>query len=92
MDPTRRRLQPQPQVLSRSLGEEVVLLDLASGTYFGLNPVGARLWQLALQGEDLESALTLLESEFDVEPQALREDVERLLGELVAAGVAKVTG
>jgi hypothetical protein len=34
------------QVMARRVGNETVLLDLASGTYFGLDPVGARIWQL----------------------------------------------
>ena len=29
-----------PQVMARTVGDETVILDLASGTYFGLDPVG----------------------------------------------------
>ena len=29
------------QVMARTVGDETVILDLASGTYFGLDPIGA---------------------------------------------------
>ena len=32
-----------PQAMARTVGDETVILDLASGTYFGLDPVGARM-------------------------------------------------
>ena len=39
------------------VGDETVILDLASGTYFGLDPVGARIWALMGEGKTLaESA------------------------------------
>ncbi|MBK9987508.1 MAG: hypothetical protein IPP21_11335 [Betaproteobacteria bacterium] len=31
------------QVMARTVGDETVILDLASGTYFGLDPVGAHV-------------------------------------------------
>ena len=31
------------QVMSRQVGDETVILDLGSGMYFGLDPVGARI-------------------------------------------------
>ncbi len=34
------RLSVPPQVMSRMVGDETVLLDLASGVYFGLDGVG----------------------------------------------------
>ena len=33
-------------VLFQDLGEEVVLLEVESGQYYGLNEVGARMWSL----------------------------------------------
>ena len=47
MSPTRVELRDE--VAFRELNGEGVLLDLVSGTYFGLNEVGARLWTLLSQ-------------------------------------------
>jgi len=38
------RVTVPPHVIARRVGEDTVILDLASGTYFGLDPVGARIW------------------------------------------------
>ena len=39
--------------MGRVVGSEIVLLDLTSGTYFGLDAVGARIWQLIAAGQSL---------------------------------------
>ena len=72
-------------VLARDVGEETVILDLASGTYFGLNPVGARMWQLMREGKSLGEICAAVESEY----QATRGEIERDLAKLVADLAAK---
>ncbi|QLQ25673.1 MAG: PqqD family protein [Dechloromonas sp.] len=75
------------QVMARTVGDETVILDLASGTYFGLDPVGARIWQLLGEGRTLaETCATMLE-EYDVESEQLEKDVLRLGGELLERGL-----
>ena len=70
------------QVMARTVGDETVILDLASGTYFGLDPVGARIWQLLGEGSTLaETCATMLE-EYDVTLEQLQADVIRLASEL----------
>ncbi len=41
-----------PDVVFRDLDGEAVILDLVSGTYFGLNEVGTRVWRLVDEGRD----------------------------------------
>jgi hypothetical protein len=74
-------------VMARQVGDETVILDLATGTYFGLDPVGARLWQLISEGTSLEHACELLLDEFDVEREQLVSDITRLAEELIAKGL-----
>jgi hypothetical protein len=62
-----------PQVMARQVGEETVILDLASGTYFGLDPVGARIWTLLGEGKTLAQVCDVMQEEFDVS----RADIER---------------
>ena len=40
------RFTVSSQAISRAVGDETVILDLESGAYFGLDPVGAQLWAL----------------------------------------------
>jgi hypothetical protein len=78
------------QVLFRQLQDEAVLLDLKSGTYFGLNDVGARVWQLILEDGRLSRVLDVLVEEYTVERHVAERDLLSLVGELVDRKLADV--
>jgi Coenzyme PQQ synthesis protein D (PqqD) len=69
-------------VLFQKLNEEMVLLDMHSGLYFGLNAVGARAWELLIEGLTLRGAEQQLLVEFEVAPEVLRADLEAWLAAL----------
>ena len=73
------------QVMARTVGAETVILDLASGTYFGLDPIGARIWHLLGEGRTLAQACDAMQASHDVS----REDIERDVIALVEALQAK---
>ena len=66
-------------VVAREVGGEMMLMDLESGTYFGLDPVGMRIWQLLEEGQSTAQMLEQLEREFDVTPEQLGQDISTLL-------------
>lgn len=66
------------QVMARQVGNETVILDLGSGTYFGLDPVGARIWQLMTEGKTLGEICDTLLDEYDVTREALEKDLTDL--------------
>jgi len=76
-------------VVAREVGEETMLLDLASGTYFGLDAVGGRFWQLLEEGKTPAGARDAMLAEFDVTPEQLDRDLEAFLADLVANGLVK---
>jgi hypothetical protein len=84
------RVALSEEVAFREMSGEGVLLDLASGTYFGLNQVGARLWALLAQDDSLDHATAALEREYAVSPEQLRVDVERLLQQMQAKGLVQI--
>ena len=75
------------QVMARQVGDETVILDLASGTYFGLDPVGARVWQLMGEGKALSEICDTMLDEYDVTRDALERDVIELARGLDAQGL-----
>jgi len=77
------------EVVTREVGGEVMLLDLASGTYFGLNAVGGRFWQLLEDGKSPAEAREALLTEYDVSAEVLDADLEALLQELSANGLVQ---
>lgn len=78
------------QVLFRQLDQEAVLLDLKSGTYFGLNDVGARMWALIVSGQSLSHIVDALEAEYDGGRADIERDLLELASQLVAKGLASV--
>jgi hypothetical protein len=75
------------QVMARTVGDETVILDLASGTYFGLDPVGARIWALMGEGATLAEICATMLEEYEVEREQLEADVLRLAAELLERGL-----
>ena len=75
------------QVIARQVGEETVMLDLANGTYFSLDPVGARIWQLLGEGKTLAEICEVMMAEYDVAGDEIERDVLSLAEELTARGL-----
>lgn len=63
------------EVLSRVLDGEAVLLHLGSGTYFGMNEVATRAWELIVAGTTFAALCQTLEAEFEVSPDVLEKDL-----------------
>jgi hypothetical protein len=80
-----------PDQVSSELHQESVILDLKSGMYFGLNPVGARIWQLVQQPASVDAIIQTILDEYDVAPAQCEADVMQLLGKLDEAGLISTT-
>jgi hypothetical protein len=80
-------------VLFQPVADGGVLLDTQTEVYFGLNSVGARIWELLPRHATIESLCEGLAREFPAVPQdVLRVDVEELLGDLVGHGLLETPG
>lgn len=85
------RVRLKPEVLFQDLQGEAVLLDLQSGTYFGLNPLGTRIWQLFAEHETLSALAAALTDEYDVAPERCAADLLELIGDLAQRGLIDLT-
>ena len=84
------RVQPSPQAMLQITGDEAILLDLRSEHYFGLDPVGTRLWQLLSVDPELGAAHGALLAEYDVTAERLEQDLLALVAQLADAGLVTV--
>ena len=73
----------------RDLHGEAVILDLGSGTYFGLNAVGTRIWQLIERHGELKAVFEELCREYDAAPDELERDLLELVARLIDAGLVE---
>ncbi|MGE5155684.1 MAG: PqqD family protein [Bdellovibrio bacteriovorus] len=84
------RISIPPEVMARTVGDEAVILDLASGTYYGLDPVGARIWELLGEGKTLGEVCDRLLEEYEVTREELERDTLRLAQELLDQGLIAI--
>jgi coenzyme PQQ synthesis protein D (PqqD) len=86
----RDRAAAPAHVLVRVLDQESVLLNLETEQYFGLDETGTRMWQLVTTSPNIDTAYEALLTEYDVQPEMLRENLTELLGHLVEHGLLQV--
>ena len=84
------RFSISDEVLSQEVNGETVLLDLDGESYFGLNEVGTRVWQLLKDELNIGLVLDTLDGEYDVSREQLESDVAKLLGSLEESGLIKL--
>jgi hypothetical protein len=77
-------------VVEADIDGERLLLAPSTFAYFGLNDVGARVWDLiGVHGKELDDILDALIAEFDVDRETCRRDVEEFLQAAVQAGTVQ---
>lgn len=81
------RVSKPAQVITRPLDGELVLLNLDTETYFGLDEVGTRMWEVVSSSPSVEAALEQLVTEYDTDEATLRHDLQALLSQLVESGL-----
>jgi hypothetical protein len=77
-------LNPSSDAVESAVGDETVILHLKSGTYFGLDPMGTRIWAMLKEGVGPADICTRLTEEFDVGRDVVMADARRFLSELKA--------
>jgi PqqD family protein of HPr-rel-A system len=69
---------------------ETVILDVTSGQYFALNPVGSAIWQHLQGGCTVSTLCKHLREEYDVTPERCEADVTALLDQLAERGLIRL--
>jgi hypothetical protein len=84
------RVNTAPDVMLRIIGEEAVILNLKSELYLGLDPIGTRMWIVLHGAPSIQAAYELLLAEFEVEPERLRRDLDKLLEQMLEQGLIEL--
>ena len=74
-------------VISQSVANETVLLDLDQGAYFGLDAIGTRMVELLRTQPDHAAVVEVLAGEYDAPRPTLRRDLEALIQRLEESGL-----
>ena len=71
--------KPNPNVLFRRLGDDIVVFHLTSDRFYELNGTAARFWELLAAGHTVSDANRQMLDEFAVDPDQLASETETLL-------------
>jgi hypothetical protein len=77
--------------VSTVLDDETVILHLEDGVYYGLDPVGTRIWQLLQEPRPVAEIRDRIVEEFDVDPERCARDLDALLGDLAERRLIEVS-
>ena len=80
------RIDPN-KVVWRNLDGEVIILDIDSGHYYGLNKTGSLIWNLFAQDKTLQEAIEKLSDQFKISKKAALEDTSELIATLQKEGL-----
>jgi Coenzyme PQQ synthesis protein D (PqqD) len=76
-----------PSVISESIDGEVVVIHLATGTYYSLRGTAARIWDVAASGRTTDEVAKDLAASFDADGVDLGRETDTFLGTLVTEGL-----
>jgi hypothetical protein len=71
------------QVVQSKIDEEVVMMDIESGFYFGLNSVASVIWELLKDGKTVDELADYLITEYDVNREQCLEETDILIKKML---------
>ncbi len=83
-----KKVQLSETLFAQEVDGEMVLLDMKSENYFGLDAVASEIWKLLQEGKSLEEILLELMEIYDVDETTLRQDLSNFIEQLQEQGLA----
>jgi len=77
-------------VVSCDLDTEVAILNLKDGVYYGLDPIGAKIWNLIQKPIVIDKLVEKICEEYDVDKEQCKNDIFELVGEFLDNGLVKI--
>ena len=83
-------VQVADEVVSCDLDGEAAILNIKDGVYYGLDPVGAKIWNLIQKPIILYEVVEVIWNEYDVNKDQCKDDLMELVENLFEYGLVKV--
>ena len=77
-------------IVWRELDGEVVILNLATGYYYGLEGAGNDIWRLLIEHGSTDKVVEVLAEEYDVDTARLKGDVHALVDDLARKSIVRI--
>ena len=66
------------------------MLDPATSSYFGLDGVGVRIWELCAEPQSVDTLVAVLMGEYDVDEATCVAEVQAFVADLQSSGLLTV--
>jgi len=77
--------QVNDKVLSSKIGNEAVLMCMEAEYYYGLDPIGSRIWELLTESpKTIEEIIDVLLQEYEVDQETCSKDVYSFIDEMTS--------
>ena len=76
-------LRRSQAILASGVGDEMVMMDIDAGKYYGFNAIGVRIWNLLEQDCSVKSICDQLLDEFEIESTACEQEVMAFVEQLL---------
>lgn len=83
--------QITPSILHSKIDEEVILMSIEADSYFGLDPIASRIWELLEEPRSLQELTAILTEEYEVDADTCQQDVQELLDDMAGRGLIQQT-
>jgi hypothetical protein len=78
-----KKWQVNSSVLSTTIDQEAVLMSIEQESYFGLDSIGTRIWELlSLKSATIDELTSILMEEYDVDENTCRSDVKAFIDDM----------
>ena len=75
--------QVAPKILRELIDEEVVIINMVSGSYYSLTDLGALIWDMIEQGLSLDRIVQALVNQYDASPEVIQDSLDQLMVSLM---------
>jgi hypothetical protein len=80
---TETTIMKSPELIASTLDQETVILSISSSKYFGIDPIGSRIWSCLDQPINVAAIIDLLVEEYNVSKDECQKDVNEFLNLLL---------
>jgi hypothetical protein len=74
----------EPMIISETIDDETIIINLSTGNYFSLKNSGATIWGAIQQAGSLSDIVATVRARFEVDGQDIEQDVAALVERLLA--------
>lgn len=76
-------IKTNKDVISSDMNGDIALLKIDDRSYYHMNKVGARIWNVIQEPKAIKDLIEIVENEYDIEKEQCKDDIINLLQELL---------